>query len=67
MDEKGKVRTLTWRQENLTINQICRRTKRSRSYVIALLAAARDQPQDAITAIKSQSGRLPKISNTLMM
>ena len=56
MDGEEKVRILAWRQENVTTKKVCRRTKRSRSSVIALLAAARDQPQDAIPATKSQSG-----------
>ena len=33
--------------------KVCRRTKRVRSPVMALLAAARDLPQDAIPATKS--------------
>ena len=40
--------------------KVCRRTKRSRSSVMALLAAARDLHQDAIPATKSRFGRPPK-------
>ena len=44
MDGKEKVRIFAWRQENVTTKKICRRTKRSRSSVMAFLVAARDLP-----------------------
>ena len=44
--------------------KVCRHTNRSRSFVMAFLAAARDLPQDAIPATKSWFGRPP---NTLMI
>ena len=53
MDGEEKVRIFAWRQENVTTKKFCRRTKRSKSSVMALLAAARDLPQDAIPATKS--------------
>ena len=43
-----KVRILAWRQEDLTTKTICRRTKRARSYVMVLLAAACDLTRHAI-------------------
>ena len=64
MDGEEKVRIFAWRQENVTTKKVCRRTKRSRSSVMALLAAEHDQPQDAIPATKSRSGRP---ANTLMI
>ena len=56
MDGEEKVRILAWRQENLTTKKIYRRTKRARSSVMVLLAAARDLHQDALPATKSRSG-----------
>ena len=62
MDGEEKVRILAWRQENLTTKKIYRRTKRARSSVMVLLAAARDLHQDALPATKSRSGRRPTTS-----
>ena len=57
---KEKVRIFEWRQENVTTKKVCRRTKRSRSTVMALLAAARDLTQNASPVTKSRFGRPPK-------
>ena len=56
MDDEGKVRILAWRQKKSDHKKIYRRTKRTRSSVLVLLAAARDLHKDAIPATKSQSG-----------
>ena len=42
MDGEEKVRILAWRQEKVVMKKICRCTKRARSSVMTLLAAARD-------------------------
>ena len=62
MDGEEKARILAWRQENVTIKEICIRTNRAKSSVMALLAAARDLPQDVTPAIKHRSGRPRKTS-----
>ena len=55
MDDEGKVRILAWRQKKSDHKKIYRRTKRARSSVMVLLAAARDLHKDAIPATKSRS------------
>ena len=67
MDGKEKVRIFAWRQENVTTKKICRRTKRSRSSVMAFLVAAHDLPQDAIPATKSRLDDHRRPPNTLMI
>ena len=56
MDGEEKVRILAWRQGNLITKKIYGRTKRARSSVMVLLAAARYLHQDSIPATKSRSG-----------
>ena len=46
----------------MIVAKICRRTKSARSSVMTFLAAARDLPQNVISAYKSRSGRPPKTS-----
>ena len=67
MDGEEKARMLARRQEIVTIQKICRRTKGAGSLVMALLTDARDLPHDVISATKPRSGRPPQTSNTLMM
>ena len=44
----------------MTTKKVCRRTERSRSTVMTLLAAARDLTQNAIPVTKSRFGRQPR-------
>ena len=67
MDSKEKVRIFAWRQENVTTKKVCRRTKRSRSSVMAFLVAVRDLPQNAIPATKSRLDDYRRPPNTLMI
>ena len=62
MNDEAKDRILAWRQENVIMKKICRRTKSARSSVMTFLAAARDLLQNVIPATKPLSGRPPKTS-----
>ena len=62
MNGEAKVRISAWRQENMIMKKICRRTKSARSSVMTFLAAARDLPQNVIQDNKPRSGRSPKTS-----
>ena len=62
MDAAEKVRILTWRQEHVTIKDICQRTGRTKSSIMALLAAARGLLPNVVRDTKARSGRPRKTS-----
>lgn len=53
LTNEEKVCILTLRKENVKIREICRRTQRAKSTVMALLSAARQLPPTLYPNIKS--------------
>ena len=62
LSDVEKSRILTLREENVTIAEIVRRTGRSRSAIMRLLAAARSLPPGTIPTTKKRPGRKRKTS-----
>jgi hypothetical protein len=57
-----KARIIAWRDENVSIKEICRRSSRAKLSVMAPLAAARKFPDNVVPPTKPKSGRPRKTS-----
>ena len=61
MEGEERSLILSWKQENVTSKDICKHTRRAKSSIMALLAAAGGLPPDDVLAIKSRTGCPRKI------
>ena len=58
-----KARILAWRQEKVSIKEICARSRRAKSTVMKLLASAKGLPPNKVPKHRFGGGRKKKTSN----
>ena len=67
MNGEAKVKILAWKQENVIMKKICRRTKSARSSTMTFLAVAHDLPKMSFLPPSLDLDDHQRPPNTLMM
>ena len=60
-----KARILAWRQEKVSIKEICAHSRRAKSTVMKLLASAKGLPPNKVPKHRFGGGRKKKTSNAM--